>query len=130
MIDKVETLITYAKTNETPLLVDFLFEEDLPEATVLKANISKTELVGHYEGVTYQPPKWLKQLNNNQNQKILLIDRIDSIPKAEQTKFIEILKYRQVSTFEIPKGTLIMVTVNKISKETINEEVYSLLAQI
>lgn len=130
MIDKVETLITYAKANETPVLVDFLFGSDLPEATVLKSNVSKTELVGHYEGITFQPPKWLKTLNDNHNQKILLIDEIDSISKEEQTKFIEILKYRQVSTFEIPKGTLIMVTAKKISKETINEEVYSLLAQI
>ena len=130
MIDKVETLITYAKNSEIPVLVDFLFGEDFPDETIINANINKTELVGHYDGITYEPPKWLNDLNNNSNQKILLIDRIDSISKEEQTKFIEILKYRQVSTFDIPKGTLIIVTANKISKETINEELYSLLAQI
>ena len=71
-------------------------------------------------------------LNQKKNKdiKILVIDKIDSISKEEQVKFIEILKYRKVSTFELPKDIVIIVTANKISKDTINEEIYSLLAHI
>ena len=48
----------------------------------------------------------------------------------EQTKFIEILKYKKVSTFEIPKNCLVIVTCSDLTANKINEEVYSLLAQI
>ena len=48
MIDKVETLITYAKNSEIPVLVDFLFGEDFPDETIINANINKTELASIY----------------------------------------------------------------------------------
>ena len=43
---------------------------------------------------------------------------------------MEILKYRQVSTFELPKNTVIVVTAKEINENTINEEIYSLVAHI
>lgn len=57
----------------------------------------------------------------------MIIDSIDLISKDEQTKFIEILKYRQVSTFELPKNTIIIVTAKE---SIINEEVYSFVVDI
>ena len=74
-------------------------------------------------------PEWLNKLEGS-TPSILVIDKIDSIPKNEQTKFVEILKYRQVSTFELPKNTVIVVTAKEINENTINEEIYSLVAHI
>ena len=48
----------------------------------------------------------------------------------EQKKFIELLKYRKVSTFDLPNNCRIIVTANKINEEMINEEVFSLVARI
>lgn len=45
-------------------------------------------------------------------------------------EIFEILKYRQVSTFELPKNTVIVVTAKEINENTINEEIYSLVAHI
>ena len=58
--------------------------------------------------------------------KIVLRD----FSKEEQKKFIEILEYRKISTFEIPNDVVIIVTANNINKDTINEEIYSLVAHI
>jgi len=126
MKNKKEMLIEYAKVNIVPILVDFIEGKDLNGAVVLNANISPDELVGHYEGIEYCPPKWFKSLDNKFS--ILIIDKIDTISKEEQLKFKEILEYRKVSTFEIPKNTIIIVTTKKINKDTINEEIYSLVA--
>ena len=129
MENKKNLLMSYIKTNVAPILVDFITGEDIGGAIVIPANIDINELNGHYEGIEFMPPKWLKKLEDTA-PNILVIDKIDSISKNEQTKFIEILKYKQVSTFEIPKNTVIIVTTKQINKEKINEEIYSLVAQI
>lgn len=64
------------------------------------------------------------------NTSVLVIENINEIPLEEQTKFIEILKYKKVSTFELPKNCLVIVTCSDLTANKINEEVYSLLAQI
>ena len=46
------------------------------------------------------------------------------------TKFIEILKYKKISTFELPENCLIIVTCSDLTNNKINEEIYSLVAQI
>ena len=125
-----ELLVNYIKTNIAPILTDFIDSDDIPNSVVLKANCEMTELNGHYDKEEFIPPKWLKKLEDTNKYSILVIDKIDSIPKEEQTKFIEILKYRKVSTFDLPKNTIIMITADEINKNTINEEVYSLVAHI
>ena len=57
---------------------------------------------------------------------VIVIDQLDSIPQDEQSKFIEIIKYKQVSTFEIPEDYRIIITVK--NKKEISEEIYSLIA--
>ncbi len=64
------------------------------------------------------------------NYVVLVIENINEIPLEEQTKFIEILKYKKVSTFELPKNCLVIVTCSDLTTNKINEEVYSLLAYI
>lgn len=128
--NKKELLTSYIKSNTAPILVDFIEGKDIPESVILPANCDISELNGYYENIEYKPPKWLSQILEIKRQTILVIDKIDKIPIIEQTKFIEILKYRQVSTFELPKKTVIIVTAKEINENTINEEIYSLVAHI
>ena len=130
MENKKEILLSYIKANIAPILVDFMSGKDLPDATILSSNIDVKELNGHYEGENFVPPKWLNEILNSNTSKILVIDKIDTITKEEQMKFVEILKYRKVSTFELPNNCIIIVTVNEISKDKINEEIFSLVVRI
>ena len=130
MKSKKEILLSYIKANVAPILVDFMSGKDLPDATILSSNIDVKELNGHYEGENFVPPKWLNEILNSNTSKILVIDKIDIISKEEQMKFVEILKYRKVSTFELPNNCIIIVTVNEISKDKINEEIFSLVVRI
>ena len=130
MESKKKQLLSYIKTNVAPILVDFIFGQDLEDAVIVPATIDRKELNGHYEEMNYVPPKWLNELLNTKKSPLLIIDQIDTIPKEEQKKFIELLKYRKVSTFDLPNNCRIIVTANKINEEMINEEVFSLVARI
>jgi len=127
---KKELLLSYIRNNVAPVLIDFIDGNSIPDSIVLHAKIEVSELNGHYEGMEYKAPKWMSQIYKTTKPTILVIDKIDSISKEEQTKFIEILKYKQISTFELPKNTIIVVTAEYINKNTINEEIYSLVAHI
>lgn len=129
MRNKREMLLSYIKANVAPILVDFIFGKDLDNAVVLPANISSKELNGHYDGIDFMPPKWFNEILNT-NNKLLVIDRIDTISKDEQLKFGELLKYRKISTFELPKDCIIIVTAEEINKDKINEEIFSLIVRI
>lgn len=130
MENKKELLMSYIKANVAPILVNFISGKDIPGAIVLSADVDAKELNGHYDGADYMPPKWYNELVTNNNSKVLVIDLIDSINKEEQLKFIELLEYRKVSTFELPKDCVIIVTAKEVNKDKISEEIYSLVAQI
>ena len=127
--NRKEILFSYIRANVAPLLVDFIFGKNFDEAIVLPADINVKELNGHYEETQYLPPNWLKELMQSQS-KLLIIDQIDTISKEEQLKFCELLEYRKISTFELPKNCVIIVTANEINKDKISEEVFSLVARI
>ena len=112
MREKKEMLLSYVKANIAPILVDFIFGQDLEDSIVLPANID------------------INQILNTNTSKLLVIDKIDSIPKEEQLKFCELLKYRKISTFELPKNCVIIVTATTINNKKINNEILSLVAQI
>lgn len=130
MENKKELLMSYIKANVAPILVNFISGKDVPGAIVISADVDAKELNGHYDGADYMPPKWYNELVTNNNSKVLLIDLIDSINKEEQLKFIELLEYRKISTFELPKDCVIIVTAKEVNKDKISEEIYSLVAQI
>ena len=44
--------------------------------------------------------------------------------------YVELLKYRKISTFELPKDCLIIITANEINTEKISNEIFSLVACI
>ena len=126
---KRELLVNYIKSNVAPILVDFIDGSSIPNSVVLPADLEISELNGHYDNMEFVSPEWSNKLEGS-TPTILVIDKIDSIPRNEQTKFVEILKYRQVSTFELPKNTVIVVTAEYVNENTINEEIYSLVAHI
>ena len=130
MNNKKELFLSYIKANVIPALASFISSEDLEDSIILPADINVKELNGHYDGIDFVTPKWFSKILNISNSRILVIDKIDSISKEEQTKFIELLKYRKISTFELPKNVIIVVTANDINKNTINEKIFSLVAQI
>ena len=130
MEDKKEILLSYIKANIAPILVDFNFVNALSNAVILPANIDIKELNGHYDGVDFLPPKWFNDVLSKNEGAILVIDNIDSISKEEQLKFCELLEYRKISTFELPKSCVIIVMANEITKNNINEEILSLVARI
>lgn len=125
--NKYSLLKNYIKSNIAPILIDDIDYLELPNCVILSSKCSREELNGHYENVNFVPPKWYQDLLSFDRCSILIIDRIDLISKDEQTKFIEILKYRKVSTFELPKNTIIIVTAKE---SIINEEVYSFVVDI
>ena len=122
MENKKELLMSYIKANVAPILVNFISGKDIPRAIVISADVDAKELNGHYDGADYMPPKWYNELVTNNNSKVLVIDLIDSINKEEQLKFIELLEYRKISTFELPKDCVIIVTAKEVNKDKISVE--------
>lgn len=130
MEERREMLLSYIKANVAPVLVDFISGADLNNAVVLPANIDAKELNGHYDGADFMPPKWLNEILSTNANRILVIDKIDTISKEEQLKFCELLEHRKISTFNLPDNCTIIVTANEINKDKINEEIFSLAALI
>ncbi len=130
--ERLNLLENYIKSGINPLLIENIPSSFIDDYVVLKADIDRSELNGHYENTEFCPPLWYKELldRSKTNDAILVIENINDIPIEEQTKFIEILKYKKISTFELPKNCLIIVTCSDLRTNKINEDVYSLLVQI
>lgn len=113
-------------------MVQNIPSDSFSNSVVIKSNIDKSELNGHYENTDFCPPMWYKELleKSKINYVVLIIENINEIPLEEQAKFVEILKYKKVSTFDLPKNCLVIVTCSDLTANKINENVYSLLAQI
>lgn len=125
---KLELLKAYMELNIAPILVKDLKSEILKkDAIIIPATIAISQLNGHYENKAFLPPKWFQELNKLKSP-ILVIDDITSLSTNEQTKFIEILKYRKVGIFDLPKNCIIIISSN--TPNLINEEIISLVAVI
>ena len=122
--DKKELLFSYIKVNIAPIIVDFISAQDIPNALIIDA-INNLDLSRHFEDTLYLPPEWFNKIKKN---VILVIDNLDKISKEEQLRFKELLKYKKVSTFNLPEDMRILVTVE--NKENLNEEIYSLLISL
>ncbi len=129
---RIELLKDYIKYGKAPILVENIPSSVFDMAIVLDATCPMEDLNGHYEGVNFLPPKWYEDLmiKSKQGRPVLLIQQINKIEAQQQKKFIEILKYKKISTFDLPEDCLIVVTANNIEESKIDEEVYSLLAHI
>ena len=107
--EKLEIFKTYLKETNIPILIeniDVLFFKDVIS---LEANSDLSLLNGHYEGIDFVAPSWYQELVKKV-MPILIINNINNIPIDVQSKFIEILKYKKISTFDLPKNTKIIIT--------------------
>ena len=130
--ERLKIFEDYIQLGISPLLVQNKLIDFFDDSVVIDATISKEELNGHYENTKFCPPIWYKELleKSKANTSVLVIKNINEISLEEQTKFIEILKYKKISTFDLPKNCLIVVTYTDLNTNKINEDVYSLIAQI
>lgn len=130
--ERLNLLENYIKSGVSPVLIKNIPSSAFNNSVIIKSNIDRAELNGHYENTEFCPPQWYKELLDKSKASIagLVIENINEIKLEDQTKFIEILKYKKVSTFELPKNCLVIVTCSDLTTNKINEEVYSLLAQI
>ena len=113
-MERIELLREYLNANVVPILVEKLDISDMPNSIILNSNINDSELVGHYEEFVFYPPKWMEKMYQSKDMIVLIINNIDLISKKDQDRFIEILKYRQVSTFDIPDNYRILLTAKNI----------------
>ena len=129
-----EQIIIFNKyiTTGIPVLVEDIPSETFNNPVILEAQESLNELNGHYEGTEFVKPKWLDELYEKTKTQypILVINNLNKLTIEEQLKFVEILKYKQVSTFELPENSIIIVLCSNLSEQKLNEEIYSLLAHI
>lgn len=128
----MDLLKNHLETNICPILIEDINSDMFEDAIILNSNCDLSDLNGHYEGINFMPPEWYQKLinNSNKNYSILLIDKINNISLKEQGKFNEILKYRKISTFDLPKNCRIIVTCTDLEHKPISEEVLSLLSYL
>ena len=127
--ERMEMLEGLLKSGVSPVLLEDFPASIFNDSVVLESDISIENLNGHYEGISFCPPEWYEKLESL-SEPLLVISIINKIPVEEQKKFVEILKYKKVSTFDLPKNTIILVTASNLEENKINEEVYSLMAHI
>ena len=130
--ERLDILNEYVKIGMSPILVKDGSQFEFKNSVIINNNVAVEDLNGHYEDTTFCPPSWYNDLIKESNKKycVLIIKDINEIPLKEQTKFIEILKYKKISTFDLPDNCIIIVTCSDLKNNKINEEVYSLLAEI
>ena len=116
--------------NEYPILIEDLPSEVFPNAVILNNDCDISLLNGHYEEINFVAPDWYNVLVEKcrRNHSILIINGINNSKIDDQLKFVEILKYRKISTFALPKNCSIIVTAYDVKNKPIAEEIYSLVA--
>ena len=100
----------------------------LKNSTVLEASIPSKNLgiVNTAKGL--KTPKWFYDIVENNASTQIVIKDIDSISKASQEKFAELVKYKTISGVQLPSSTTIIATASDISK--VNENILRLFVVI
>ena len=125
-------LLNYMESNVCPILVENISSNSFKNYVLLDSDCDVSLLNGHYEGVEFVPPKWYLELSekSKKGNVVLFINGINEIDVNDQTKFMEILKYRKISTFDLPSNCVVVASCSSLKDKVINEEVYSLMAHI
>lgn len=128
----LESLKKLLMLNEYPILVEDISNELFENSVILNNDCDISLLNGHYEGVNFVAPDWYNILTEKckDGLTLLIINGINNIDREEQLKFVEILKYRKISTFDLPKNCSIIVTAYDLENKPIAEEIYSLVASV
>lgn len=124
--EKIELLNNYLKSGINVILLEDFKNEIFENNVILDKN---SAVCGHYEGMEFMAPDWYYKLLEN-DEKILVIKDINKMDLIEQTKFIEIIKYKKVNTFDLPENTVIILLAENLKDYKLNEEIYSLVAHI
>lgn len=128
----LESLKNLLLLNECPILIEDIPNELFDNAVILSNDCDISMLNGHYEGINFVAPEWYNILLEKckHGHSILIINGINNSSLDEQLKFVEILKYRKISTFELPKNCAIIVTAYDMENKPVAEEIYSLVAVV
>ena len=128
----LESLKKLLMLNEYPILVEDIPNELFENSVILNNDCDISLLNGHYEGVNFVAPDWYNILTEKckDGLTLLIINGINNIDREEQLKFVEILKYKKISTFDLPKNCSIIVTAYDLENKPIAEEIYSLVASV
>ena len=118
--------------NIAPILVENMGANAFNNAIVIPGELNISLLNGHYEGVEFLPPNWYNEIKKrgSLNSNILVIDGIYRISKDDQMKFYELLKYRKISTFDLPENCVIILPCESKFISSINEKLLSLVVHI
>lgn len=122
----------YLETYVSPLLVEDIPSDFFGDSVIIKGDIDSNDLTGHYEENEYCPPSWYSELieKSGEDAEVLVIENINKESVDKQKMFVEILKYRKVSTFELPSDCVIVVSCSGLEENPLCEEVYSLVVHI
>lgn len=131
--EQVNLLGEYIKARSSVILIENIPENVIKKgAIVINSDSSNTELMGSFENLEYKAPKWYNELieSSKKHTPVLVIKDINKIPKKEQRKFIELLKYKKVYVNKLPDNCMIFITYSNLSENSIDEELYSFMVQI
>lgn len=130
-MDKIrkEMFETYIKSGINSFLLENINSSIFKNKVEIESDCDISILNGHYEKEEFIAPSWYLDLVNNK-KNLLIINNINNINTYEQGKFIEILRYRKISTFDLPKSCIIVATCSNLKEKPINEEIYSLMIHI
>jgi len=125
-------LLNYMESNVCPILVENISSNSFKNYVLLDSNCDVSLLNGHYEGVDFVAPNWYLELieKSKKGNVVLFINGINEVSINDQCKFIEIFKYRKISTFDLPRNCVVVASCSSLKDKAINEEVYSLMAHI
>ena len=126
---KKDLLSAYIKSGISPILLEGVDVNEFKNPVIIDSNCDVSLLNGHYEKEEFVGPKWYNELMKKE-VPILIIKEINNVSKEAQYKFIEILKYKKISTFELPKNCIVIATCNDLKEKPISEDVYSLMVHI
>lgn len=111
-------------SQQSPVILIGGNKSDFEEYVVISSNISSKNMgiVRTEKGL--KVPKWFYEIKTNPN---LLICDLDKIDKYEQQKFVELLKYREISNMPIANNCSIVLLANDQDKLNENIKSYCLL---
>ena len=124
--NRLKIMKEYLKANIKHFLVQDFEELELNDYVKLNADCDRSLLNGTYVETHFVAPLWYEDLCMLK-KPILVIEDLDTIDEIEQRKFLEILKYNKISTFELPINCVIIVTCSSLN---ITKEVFSLLVRV
>lgn len=130
--EKIIMLENYIKSGISPIMLEEISTEIFNNAVILEAECDVSLLNGHYEGINFVAPEWYNNIleKSKNTNSLLVINGLNKISEEEQLKFLELFKYKKISTFDLPKNCVIVVTCFNLDERPIAEEIYSLLVHI